>query len=102
MVVRSQSHSPAGTGLAWCSLKHFRAIYGSVAAEKAPRLHAHPCQARLSAIKVAQVHVVSQLPLQNLAVHFSIWEILGFIITAVIVSFLGELLVIMALNRIMV
>jgi len=80
IVVRSQSRSPAETGLAWCSLKHFRAIYGSVAVEKAPHLHADPCQARVVAIEVAQVHVVSQLPLQNLDVHFMICEILRFII----------------------
>ena len=37
--------------------------------------------ARLAvAVEVAQVHVVSQLPLQNLDVHFSICQILGFII----------------------
>jgi len=56
-----------------------RAIYGSVAVEKAPHLHADPCQTRVVAAKVAQVHVVSQLPLQNLDAHFSICEILGFI-----------------------
>jgi len=56
-----------------------RAIYGSVAAEKAPHLHADPCQTRVVAVEVAQVHVVSQLPRQNLDVHFSICEILGFI-----------------------
>jgi len=57
-----------------------RAIYGSVAAERAPHLHADPCQTRVPAEEVAQVHVVSQLPQQNLDVHFSIGEILGFII----------------------
>ena len=57
-----------------------RTIYGSVAAEKAPHLHADPCQARVVAVEVAQVHVVTQLPPQNLDVHFSIGEILGFII----------------------
>jgi len=80
IVVRSQSRSPAETGLAWCSLKHFRAIYGRVAAEKAPHLHADPCQTRVPAVEVAQVHVVSQLPLQNLDVPFSICKILRFII----------------------
>jgi len=56
-----------------------RAIYGSVANEKAPHLHADPCQARVPAAEVAQVHLVEQLPLQNLDVHFSIGEILRFI-----------------------
>jgi len=57
-----------------------RAICGSVAVEKAPHLHADPCQARVPAVEVAQVHVVSQLPLQNLDVHFSIGETLRVII----------------------
>jgi len=57
-----------------------RAIYGSVAIENAPHLHADPCQTRMPAVEVAQVHVVSQLPLQNLGVHFLICEILGFIV----------------------
>jgi len=39
-----------------------RAIYGSVAVEKAPHLHAGPDEARVLAIEVAQVHVFSQLP----------------------------------------
>ncbi len=56
-----------------------RAIHGSVAVEKAPHLHADPCQARVPAVEVAQVHVVSQLPLQNLGVHFSICQVLRLI-----------------------
>jgi len=56
-----------------------RAIYGSVAVENAPHLHAGPCEARVPAVKVAQVHVVSQLPLQNLGVHFSICQVLELI-----------------------
>jgi len=56
-----------------------RAIYGSVAVEKAPHFHADPCQTRAVAVEVAQVHVVSQLPRQNLDIHLSICEILGFI-----------------------
>ena len=57
-----------------------RAIYGSVAVNKAPHLHAGPSGARVPALKVAQMHVVPQLPLQNPSVHFSIAQILGLII----------------------
>ena len=65
-----------------------------MAVEKAPHLHADPCQARVPALEVAQVHVVSQLPLQNLDVHFSICEILKVIILhSCHRQFLGELLV---------
>ena len=42
-----------------------RVIYGSVTVSEAPHLHAGPCGARVPAPKVAQVHVVSQLPLQG-------------------------------------
>jgi len=78
IVVRSQSRSPAETGLAWCSLKHFRFIHGSVPVSRAPHLHAGPCGARMPALEVAQVHVVSQLPLQRARFQFSIGEILRF------------------------
>jgi len=93
IVVRSQSRSPAETGLAWCSLKHFRAIYGSVAVEKAAHLHADPCQTGVPAVEGAQVQVVSQLPLQDWMFTFRSAESLdSSYFTAVIVSFLRELL----------
>ena len=77
-VVRSQSHSPAEAGLGWCSLKHFRVIYGSGAVSKAPHLHAGPYGARVPALEVAQMHVVSQLPLQRPRFQLSIGRILHF------------------------
>ena len=53
-----------------------RVIYGSVAASKAPHLHAGPYGSRVPALKVAQMHVVSQLPLPRARFQFSIGEIL--------------------------
>ena len=53
-----------------------RVIHGSVPVSRAPHLHAGPCWARVPAPEVAQVHVVSQLPLQSPRFQFSIGEIL--------------------------
>ena len=93
--VRSQSRSPAETGLAWCSLIYFRAIYGSVAVEKAPHLHADPCQAHVVAVEVAQVHVVLSFPCKTWMFTFrSAKSSDSSCFTAVIVSFLRELLLI--------
>jgi len=75
----AEEHSLGVAGKA-APQRAIRAIYGSVAVGKAPHLHADPCQARVPAVDVAQVHVVTQLPLQNLDVHFSICKILRFII----------------------
>ena len=75
----TEEHSLGFAGKA-APQRAIHAIYGSVAVEKAPHLHADPCQTRVPAVEVAQVHVVSHLPLQNLDVHFSICEILGFIL----------------------
>ena len=51
-----------------------RVIYGSVAVSKAPHLHASPYEARVPAPKVAQMHVVSQLPLQRARFQLSSGE----------------------------
>ena len=53
-----------------------RIIYGSVAVSKVPHLHAGPCGARVPALMVAQVHVVSQLPLQRARFQLPITVIL--------------------------
>ena len=70
IVVRSQSRSPAETGLAWCSLKHFRGIDGSVPVKNAPHLSAGLCQTEITKIPVAQVLVVSQPPTWPTETHF--------------------------------
>ncbi len=55
-----------------------RVIHGSVPVSKAPHLHAGPCGARMPALEIVQVHVVSQPPLQRARFQFSIVEILRF------------------------
>jgi len=55
-----------------------RVIYGSLPVSKAPHLHAGPYGTRSPALKVAQVHIVSQLPLQRARLQLFIGEILGF------------------------
>ncbi len=70
-----------------------RIIYGNVAASKAPHLHAGPGGSHVPALKVAQMHVVSQLPLQR--ARFSYPAVRSFFlwrITAFIGGFLGKLL----------
>jgi hypothetical protein len=53
-----------------------RVIYGSVTVSKASHLHADPCGSRVPAPKVAQMHVVSQLPLQRARFQLSSGEML--------------------------
>jgi len=55
-----------------------RVIHGSLPVSRAPHLHAGPCGIRVPALEVAQVHAVSQLPLQTARFQFSIGEILRF------------------------
>ena len=52
-----------------------RVIYGSLAASNTPHLHAGPYGSRVPAPKVAQMHVVSQLPLLRARFQLSIAEI---------------------------
>ena len=56
--------------------KHFRVIYGSVTVSNAPHLNAGPYGALVPAPQVAQVHVVSQLPLQRARFQLPITVIL--------------------------
>ena len=70
-----------------------RVIHGSVPVSRAPHLHAGPCGARVPALEVAQVHVVSQPPCKGRVFgypsvkSFVLWHIIG-----LIASFSGKLL----------
>jgi hypothetical protein len=83
--------SPAGAAT---PQRAIRVIYGRFAAGKAPHLHAGPCGSGVLAPKVAQMHVVSQLPRQGLVFGYpAVKSFVLWYFTGLIARFLGKLLI---------